>query len=112
MQRLTMRMFEMMEIHVDSAHGYSYFKKSFNTLLHPNAESPTKVLKTEEITFKAHNCMYAEMTNNSLPQKVYAIDAGKIIYLIILTESRYSKIADPKMKRDGMAILQSITLDQ
>ena len=112
MQRLTMRMFDMMELHVDSAHGYGYFKNSFNTLLHPNAKSPTKILKTGEITFKGHNCMYAEMTNNGLPQKVYAIDAGHIIYLVILTESRYSKIADPAMKRDGMAILNSITLDQ
>jgi hypothetical protein len=112
MQRLAMRMFEMMEIHVDSAHGYAYFKNSFNTLLHPNAKSPTKILKAGEIIFKGHSCMYAEMTNNGLPQKVYAIDAGHIIYLVILTESRYSKIADPAMKRDGMAILNSITLDQ
>jgi hypothetical protein len=112
MQRLTMRMFEMMELPVDSAHDYGYLKKSFKALLHPSSESPTKILKTEEIIFKAHNCMYAEMTNNSLPQKVYAIDAGHIIYLVILTESRYSKIADPGMKRDGMAILNSITLEQ
>jgi hypothetical protein len=112
MQHLTMRMFELLELPLGGDHDYAYFKKNFKLLLHPNDEVTTKILKTGEITFKGHNCMYAEMTNLSLPQKVYGIDAGNVVYLIIVTERRYIRVADPGLERDGKAILNSIAISE
>jgi hypothetical protein len=111
MQRLTMRLVEILEVPVDSAHGFDYFKKNFNLLL-KHGDASIKVLKDEETTFKGHKSMYGDIINSSLPQRVYALDAGNRIYVVILTERRYSQIADAGLKRDGNAILNSITFAQ
>lgn len=112
MQRLSLRMFEVMELPLGGGHDYAYFKKNFKSLLHPNEQSSTNIQKIEEITFKSHNCMYAEMTNLNLPQKVYGVDAGNILYVIIVTERRYILVADPGLERDGKAILNSFVINQ
>ena len=112
MQQLTMRMFEIMELPLDGEHNYAYFKKEFPTILKPWVDQGGKILKSEEITFKNHTSMYAEIIASSLPTKVYGVDAGDYIYVIVLTRRRYSKIADPGLERDGMGILNSISFGQ
>ncbi len=81
-------------------------------ILKPWVDQGGKILKSEEITFKGHKSMYAEIIASSLPTKVYGVDAGDYIYVIVLTRRRYSKIADAGLERDGTGILNSISFGQ
>ncbi len=69
--------------------------------------SDAKVVKTEEITFKGHKCIYADVIQNGLPNKMYGIDAGKVLYLVIMYPRRYIKVPDAAMERDETMILNS-----
>lgn len=110
MQKLSMRMFEIMELPIGEGHDYAFFKKFFSTVLHGDGEANIKPLKTEEITFKGYKAMYAEVMSNSLPAKLYGVDGGSVIYLIVVMERRYSQVADAGIKRDANAILNSVNI--
>ena len=56
--------------------------------------------------------MYAEIIQSSLPAKVYGINAGTKIYIVVLLQRRHVNIPDPKIEKDETAILNSITIDQ
>ena len=108
MQNLTMRMFVIFDLPTDAQHNYAYFKKNFVPLIKAGVEADAKIVKTEEITFKEHKTMYAEIISSSLPVKLYGIDAGSHIYMVVLTQRRYSQVADPGIERDDMGILNSM----
>jgi len=112
MKNLSMRIVSIFEFSLRGDHNYAAFKKDFATILQSRPDWPTKVLKTEEISFKSHKTMYAEIIESSLPAKVYAINVGTKIYLIALLQSRHVNIPDPKMEKDETAILNSISIDQ
>ncbi len=112
MQQLTMRMFEIIYLPMGGEHNYAWFKKNFASMLQPYVDQGGKILKTTEITFKGHTSMYAEMIASSLPVKVYGINGGSEIYLIVLTQRRYVKVADPGLERDGNGILNSIAFNE
>jgi hypothetical protein len=112
MQNLTMKIIEIYELTVSGDHTYARFKNDFASMLQSRSGMGTKVLKTEEISFKGHKTMYAETIQSSLPAKVYGINAGTEIYPIILIQRRYSNIPDPRLEQDEMAILNSITIAQ
>lgn len=107
MRRLTMRIVEIYELKVEGDHTFASFKNGFATSLKSQDES-TKVLKTEETSFKDHKAIYAEIIRSSLPARVYGINAGAYIYVVFLLKSRHVDVPDPKMEKDGMAILNSI----
>ncbi len=75
MRRLTMRIIEIYELKVEGDHTFANFKSGFATSLKSQDES-TKVLKTEETSFKDHKAIYAEIIRSSLPARVYGINAG------------------------------------
>jgi hypothetical protein len=108
MQQLAMRMVTMYDVPTDEKHNFAFFKKNFSSILQPSIGSDGKILKTEDITFKGHDAIYAEVTADSLPIKVYYIDAGTDMYMVLVTQRRYSEVADPGLERDGMGILNSI----
>jgi hypothetical protein len=110
MRNLAIRIIGVYELPLSGDHNYATFKKDFTTLLQSRPDWPTKVLKTQEISFKSHKTMYAEVIQSSLPAKVYGINAGTKIYMIVLLLSRHVDIPDPKMERDETAILNSITI--
>jgi len=112
MRNLAMQIIEIYELPMSGDHTYARFKKDFAATLQSRTGMDTKVLKVEEISFKGHKTMYAETIQSSLPAKVYGINAGTKIYPIILLQRRYSNIPDPRLEQDGMAILNSITIDQ
>ena len=112
MQHLSMRMFEIMELPVAGDRKYPYFKKNFAVFLQPWVDQGGKILKDEEVTFKGHTTMYAEVIANSLPIKVYVVDAGDYLYVIILRRRRYSNVAYLGLERDGVGILNSIVFGQ
>lgn len=112
MQNLSMRMIEMYELPSNAEHNYAFFKANFTELIKNGTSSDAKFLKMEEMSFKGHKCMHAEIISGSLPSSVYGIDAGADIYLILVTKRRYSQVADPGLDRDGTAILNSISFAQ
>jgi len=112
MRNLPIKVFQIIELPVIGDHTYARFKKDFATVLTSNPDWPTKILKSKEISFKGHKTMYAEIIRSSLPGKVYGINAGGVIYAILLLQSRHVGVPDPKMEKDGAAILNSITIDQ
>jgi len=109
MQKLSMRMVEIYELPVTPEHNYASLKANFASLIRTGTSEDAKFLKTEEINFKGHKCMHAEVVSGSLPSSVYGLDAGPAIYVILLTKRRYSQKADPGLERDGTAIFNSIT---
>jgi len=109
MQNLTMRMFEAFELPSTAEHNYAFLKTNFTALIKTGVSEDAKFVKTEEISFKGHKCMHAEVISSGLPTSVYGIDAGADIYLIMITRRRYSQKADPGIERDGTAILNSIS---
>ncbi|HVV07053.1 MAG TPA: hypothetical protein VHC96_22650 [Puia sp.] len=111
MRSLPIKVLQIIELPVIGDHTYARFKKDFATMLTSNPDWPTKILKTEEISFKGHKTMYAEIIRSSLRGKVYGINTGGVIYAILLLQSRHVGVPDPKMERDGAAILDSITFD-
>jgi hypothetical protein len=112
MRHLTMRIVEIIGLPQDGSHSYASFKSVFVSLLEGQPDAGIKVTKSEEITFKDHKTMYAEIKRNSLQTKVYGIDGGTYIYLFFLLPRRYSTVPDPALERDEKAILNSITFDQ
>jgi hypothetical protein len=112
MQHLTMRLIDIVDLPVIGNYTYAYFKSGFVSLLEGQADAGIKVTKSEEIMFKDHKTMYAEVIRNSLPAKVYGIDCGTDIYVFFVTPKRYSTVPDPALERDEKAILNSITFDQ
>lgn len=111
MQHLTMRIVEFIGLPTDDSHNYASFKSGFVSLLEAQPDAGMKVTKSEEITFKDHKTMYAEVMRNSLQTKVYGIDGGTYIYLFFLLPRRYSAVPDPALERDEKAILNSITFE-
>jgi len=112
MQHLTMRIVEMIELPLDASHTYAGFRQNFATILKSQPDWSTRIIKTEEISLKDHKAMYAELIHNSLPAKLYAINAGTKLYIIFVLRTRHVDVPDPKMEKDGMAILNSITFDK
>jgi hypothetical protein len=112
MRTLSMRIIEIYEVPLGGDHTYARFKKDFVAILSSQSDGSTKVLKSEEISFKGHKTMYAEIIRSSLPAKLYAINAGSRIYLVFLLLSRHVNIPDPKLEKEEKAILNSITIDQ
>jgi len=111
MRNLHMQIFQIYKLPQSGNHNYAAFKKDFTEILRISDDS-RRILKTEEISFKNHKTMHAEMIQSSLPGKVYAIDAGTDIYIVVFLQRRYSNTPDPKIERDVTAILNSITIDQ
>jgi hypothetical protein len=112
MQQLTLRLVVLFDLPTDDQHNFALFKTNFAAIVQPSIGPEAKISKIEEISFKGHKCMYAEIARNSLPIKLYAINAGNDMYIFLLTQRRYSQVADPAMERDGMAILNSIAFDK
>jgi hypothetical protein len=112
MQTMSTKMFEISEIPLDNTHTFADFKPYIASVFSENKEVEGKVLKIEEISFKGHRCIYLDVVQNKLPNKVYGIDAGNVIYLVMIYPRRYIKIADPAMERDETAILNSFIVDQ
>ena len=107
-----MKVLAIFELPLGGDHTYAAFKSNFAAILNSDKDLPTKVLKTEEISFKGHKTIYAEIIRSSLPAKVYAIDAGNSIYLIFLLRSRHVNTPDPKMEKEETTILNSISIDK
>jgi hypothetical protein len=112
MQKLTMRMIEIVDIPVSSDYPYATLKSRFPSIVKMRPEDGIKITKIEEITFKDHKTMYAEFIRNGLPGKMYGIDGVPDIYLIAVTTRRYTNIPDVALERDEKMILNSITFDQ
>jgi hypothetical protein len=108
MQHLGMRMFIIFPLSVNGEHNFAFFKKNFNLILRGAIGSDGKIVKTAETTFRGHKCMYAEAVESSLPEKVYGVDGGDLIYVIIVMPRRYVSVADPGIERDENGILNSI----
>jgi len=112
MRQLTMRIVEVIELPLDGNHTYAGFKQNFAAILKSQPDLATKVLKVEEISLKDHKAMYAELIHNSLPAKLYAINAGSKLYMVFVLKTRHVDVPDPKMEKDGAAIVNSIAFDQ
>jgi hypothetical protein len=56
--------------------------------------------------------MYAEAFINGLPAKIYGLDGLFYVYILLLTQRRYTQVPDPALERDEMIILNSITYQQ
>ena len=111
MKNLTMKMVEVFDLPTDAEHNFAFFKKNFTMIIQSTIGTEGKILKTQETTFKEHKTMYAEAISSSLPIKVYGVNAGAHICVVILTQRRYSQIPDPAMERDEAAILNSFKFE-
>ena len=109
MQNLSMRMIELYDLPVSGTHTYTFFKENFAAMIQARDKDGTTIRKTAEISFKDHKTMYAEIVDRTLPAKVYGINNGTEIYMMIFVSRRHSWISDPGMERDEMGILNSIT---
>jgi len=112
MQNLAMRIIEIIDLPLSGSHTYANFKSNFTSILEAQPDAGIKVTKNEEITFKGHKTMYADIIRSSLPGKVYAIDGGTDIYLLFVLLRRHITVADPALERDEKTILNSIAFDQ
>jgi hypothetical protein len=112
MQQLNLRLVVLFDLPTDDQHTFALFKKNFVGIVQPSIGPEAKMSKIEEISFKGHKCMYAEIARNSLPIKLYAINAGNDMYIFLLTLRRYSQVADTAMERDEMAILNSFAFKE
>ena len=112
MQNLTMRMIEIIDLPQSGSHTYANFKSGFTSILEAQPDAGIKVTRSEEITFKDHKTMYAEIIRSSLPAKVYGINGSTDIYLLFVTPRRHVTVADPALERDEQTILNSITFEQ
>jgi hypothetical protein len=112
MKQLTMRMVEIFYLATDEKRNFATLKQNFVAIVQPMIGSEGKIGKTEDIVFKGHKGIYAELVNSSLPIKLYAIDGGANLYLFLLTCRRYTQVANPALERDEKAILNSISFDK
>jgi hypothetical protein len=109
MQNLSMKMVEIFDAPLTDRYDYKWFKAHFSDVVLPALGSGGKILTTKETIFHGHSCMYAEAVMNGLPVKVYGLDGLFYVYILLLTQRRYSQIPDPALERDEMTILNSIT---
>jgi hypothetical protein len=112
MQDLPMKMVEIFDAPLIEEYDFKWFKGHFSEVVLPALGSGGKLLTTKEIVFHGHSCMYADAVMNGLPVKVYGLDGLFYVYILLLTQRRYSQVADPALDRDEMAILNSITYQQ
>jgi len=108
MKSLEMRLVEIYEFPLTGNHTYESFKTIFPAMLKAKFGSEVQIPKIEEISFKDHMALYADI-KSELPSKAYALNAGSAIYVIILQQRRWIHTPDPGMERDEKAILNSIT---
>jgi hypothetical protein len=108
MQNLDMRLVQIYEFPTSSNHTYESFKTVFPSMLKVQFGTEVPTPKIDEISFKDHKALYAEI-KSELPSKAYALNAGAAIYVIILQQRRWIHTPDPGMERDEKAILNSIT---
>jgi hypothetical protein len=109
MQNLSMKMVEIFDAPLIGQYDYKWFKGHFTEVVLPALGSGGKLLTTKEIVFHGHSCMYADAVMNGLPVKIYGLDGLFYVYILMLTQRRYSQVADPALERDEMAILNSVT---
>lgn len=109
MKHLTMKMVEIFDAPLTEKYDFKWFKGHFAEVILPGLGSDGKIVTTKEILFHNHSCIYAEGIMSGLPVKVYALDGLFYTYILLLTQRRYSRIPDPALERDEMAILNSIT---
>lgn len=109
MQDLPVKMVEIFDAPLTDEYDYKWFKGHFTEVVLPALGSGGKLLTTKEIVFHGHSCMYADAVMNGLPVKVYGLDGLFYVYILLLTQRRYSQISDPALERDEMEILNSIT---
>lgn len=102
----------MSEIPLDKTHTFADFKPYIVSVFSGNNNVGGKVRKVEEISFKGHRCIYLDVVQNSLPNKVYGIEVGNFIYVVIMYPRRYIKIPDPVMEKDETSILNSFAFGQ
>lgn len=112
MQDLSMKMVEIFDVPFSDKYDYKWLKGHFSQVVLPALGSDGKILATKEILFHNHSCVYADAVMNGLPAKVYALDGLFYCYILLLTQRRYTKVSDPALERDEMAILNSITYQQ
>jgi len=109
MKELSMKMVQISDAHLIQQYDYKWFKAHFASVVLPGLGSGGRLLTTKEIIFHNHSCMYADAIMHGLPTKVYALDGLFYVYIVLLTQRRYSQVADPALEKDEMAILNSIT---
>lgn len=109
MQNLAMKMVEIFQAPLIGKTDFNWFKGHFSQVVMPGLEDGGKILATKEIVFHNHACIYADAVVNGLPVKVYGLDGLFYVYILVLTQRRYSRIPDPALERDEMAILNSVT---
>jgi hypothetical protein len=112
MENLSMKMVEIFDAPLIGQYDYKWFKGHFKEVVLPALGSGGKLLTTKEIGFHGHSCMYADAVMNGLPVKIYGLDGLFYVYILMLTQRRYSQVADPALERDEMAILNSVTYQQ
>jgi hypothetical protein len=112
MQDLPMKMVEIFDAPLIGQYDFKWFKGHFSDVVLPALGSGGKIVTTKETVFHGHSCMYAEAVMNGLPVKVYGLDGLFYVYVLLLTQRRYSQVADPALERDEMTILNSITYRQ
>ncbi len=108
MQDLDMRLVQIYEFPTNSNHTYESFKTIFPSLLKAQFGTGVPTPKIDEISFKDHKALYADV-KSELPSKAFALNAGAAIYVIILQQRRWIHTPDPGIERDEKAILNSIT---
>jgi len=109
MQHLSMKMIEIFQAPLFDKYNFNWFKEHFEQVVMPGLGEGAKILTKKEIIFHNHACMYADAVVNGLPVKVYGLDGLFYVYILVLTQRRYSRVPDPALERDEMAILNSVT---
>jgi hypothetical protein len=109
MRDLTMKMVEIVDAPLGQQYDFKWFKGHISQVVLPALGAGGKILSTKETTFHNHACIYIEGTMYGLPVKVYALDGLFYLYLVLLTQRRYSLVPDPALERDELAILNSIS---
>jgi hypothetical protein len=112
MQHLDMKMVEIFDAPLTEQYSFKWFEEHFSDVVLPALGSKGKIFTTKEIVFHNHPCLYAEGVIHGIPVKVYGLDGLFYVYILLLTQRRYSQVADPALERDEMAILNSITYQQ
>jgi len=109
MQDLSMKMVEIFDAPLIGGNDFKWFKGHFSEVVMPALGADGKILTRKEMVFHNHSCVYADAVMNGLPVKVYGLDGLFYVYILILTQRRYSQVPDPALERDEMSILNSIT---